>query len=68
MKNLLAKLNGNKSIICLALSTVLAKMIEFNLLEKSNVTDFINWGLIALATGAIAHHVQKGYLSSDKGN
>jgi len=59
MKKLFEKLNGNKSIICLTLSTVLAKMIEFNLLEKSNVTDFINWGLIALATGAIAHHVQK---------
>lgn len=59
MKKILNYLNGHKTIICLGMSTILVKAIEYDLIEKTKYTDFIGWGLLALAGGALTHHVAK---------
>jgi hypothetical protein len=60
-------LSGNKTIICMTSVAIIQKLIELKLLEKSNIIEFIIWLLIALGTGALVQHIQKGYFSTEKG-
>lgn len=60
MKTLLSKLNGNKTIICLAIVTIMSKMVEFSLIPNTNWIQFISWLFLALGTGAFYQHVKKG--------
>ena len=68
MKKIWSFLNGNKTIICLGTATVLQEAIKYNVIHDSNGIQFtINIALI-LGGGALGHHIQKGYLSTKKGN
>lgn len=67
MKTFWQAINGNKTIICLAIVAILGKTIELGILEPTKYTELISWVFTALATGSFAHHVNKGYLGTEKG-
>ena len=60
-------LDGNKTIICLGIVTIIQKLIEFQLLSNSNIVQFTSWIFLALGTGALVQHVQKGFFSTSVG-
>lgn len=68
MKKMWASLNGNKTIICMTMATILEKAIEYDILNESKLYSFIISLLYALGVGAFGHHVKKGYLKRNKGS
>jgi len=67
MKKILSILNGNKTIICLTLATVLQKAIEFDIINNSNYMQFTLNLLLLLGSGSLLHHAKKGYFKQNKG-
>ena len=59
-------LDGNKTIICSVIVAVLSQNYIKQFVEPG-LHEFLLWLFIALGTGALFHHIKKGYLSTDKG-
>lgn len=59
MKKFFNYINGYKTIICLAVPTILSKMIELQIIDETKWISFISWAFIALGTGAFVHHINK---------
>jgi hypothetical protein len=59
-------LDGNKTIICSIIVAVLSQDYIQQFIEPG-LHGFLLWLFIALGTGALFHHIQKGYLSTEKG-
>jgi uncharacterized membrane protein (DUF441 family) len=64
---IIARIDGNKTIICTGAVTVIAKMVELGIFQNTPTVQLITWGLTALGIGALGHHVQKGYFGTEKG-
>lgn len=64
MKKIWNFLNGNKTIICAFVWLLLSKGLIPISPEWQSV---IEWVLMAATGGSLAHHVQKGYLTAEKG-
>lgn len=68
-KNLWHWLDNNKTILCLAIATIIEKLLEYKVVPSLPIFDFLQWLFLAIATGAFAHHVKKGnfkWPTSDK--
>lgn len=61
-------LNGNKTIVCLSLATILQQAIEYDIINNSNYIQFTLKVLLLLGGGSLMHHAKKGYFKQNKGN
>lgn len=61
-------LDGNKSIICSSVPTIIYGMIKFEIIHETKFWSFIIWIFTTLLAPSLYHHVKKGYLKKDKGN
>jgi len=68
MKKLFKILNGNKTIICLTISTVLEQAIKYEVLNNNKYIQFTIGILVLLGGGSLMHHAKKGYFKQNKGN
>lgn len=66
LKKIWGWLNGNKTIICLFIVSVISQSYIQQFIEPG-LNEFLIWFFGALAAGSFAHHVSKGYLSTTKG-
>jgi hypothetical protein len=66
MSDLLNRINGNKTVIALALLAFVQQFgLQLGMTELS--LEISVWVLTGAATGAFAHRIQKGSFDPDKG-
>lgn len=59
-------LNGNKTIICTVIFGFISQFgVEVGI--PANVVEYILWIAGILGFGSFGHHIQKGYLTTQKG-
>jgi hypothetical protein len=67
MKKLWQFLNGNKTIICLFLLSLISQPFITGHLDPSFL-EYLKWILTALSGGSLFDHLRKGYFSTAVGN
>jgi hypothetical protein len=61
-------LNGNKTIICFGITTMLQEAVEIGLIDDTKLIQWIVRVLLILGGGALTHHISKGYFNQGKGS
>lgn len=67
MKTFWKYIDGNKTIICFGVATLLQQALKYDIIKDSNVLQFIIGTFLLLGGGSLGHHVKKGYFSTKKG-
>lgn len=68
MKSLIKIINGNKTIICLSVYSIMEQAIKFDVLRPNKYIQFTMAVLLLLGGGSLMHHAKKGYFKQNKGD